>query len=53
MDRTETDFGYSTRRAREEALRSLSAHSDVASRAHWRLSILHAARAALALQGGS
>jgi hypothetical protein len=53
VDRQENDFSYSTRRAREEALRSILAHSDVAASAHWQLSVLHRARALEASGGGA
>ena len=45
----ESDFTYWSRRARQEEVAAINAHTRKASRAHRRLSALQAARAVLAL----
>lgn len=48
-----TEFGYSSRRSVEEAVRAINARTDAAATAHHRLSLLHSARALVALRDES
>lgn len=52
MTTTNPDAAYYLRRAEDEAIRALQAASEAAAAAHRRLSVLHSARAVLALAGG-